>query len=159
MYKKNIRKIKTIPFTKEGFDKIKIDYETLLQTRPDAVKTLSDARNLGDLSENGLYKSARSRLSGIDANLRRLKNIIKLAEVVSSSQNGVVGIGSTVEIFDGKENKSFHIVGTYESNPKTNSISAKSPIGYALVGKTAGDRVIVRTPKGNISYTILKVGI
>ncbi|OIP57119.1 MAG: transcription elongation factor GreA [Candidatus Levybacteria bacterium CG_4_10_14_0_2_um_filter_36_16] len=159
MYKKNIRKIYPISFTKEGLDKIKKDYETLLRTRPDAVKTLSDARNLGDLSENGLYKSARSRLSGIDANLRRLKNIIKFAVVRTSSNNGIIGIGSTVEIFDGKDNKTFRIVGTYESNPKTNSISVKSPIGHALVGKKVGDHTVVRTPKGPISYKILSVQV
>ena len=152
-----MRKIQPISFTKEGLENIKKDYEALLAERPQAVKNLTEARNMGDLSENGLYKGTRARLTSIDATLRRLKNTIKLAVVEKVRTNGTIGIGSAVTVSDGKKSRIFYIVGTYESDPATNKISAYSPIGRSLLSKKVGDKTDVQTPSGIISYNILEI--
>lgn len=152
-----MRKIIPIHFTKEGLENLKHEYEALLGTRPEAVRNLTEARNMGDLSENGLYKGARMRLSSIDATLRRLKNIIKLADIIEPSKKGIVSIGTSVTVFDGNNNKVFHIVGTYESEPKSGKISQNSPIGRALVGKKIDDVVEVDTPSGKNILTIISI--
>lgn len=152
-----MRKIQPISFTKEGLENIKKEYEALLAERPQAVKNLTDARNMGDLSENGLYKGTRARLSSIDATLRRLKNTIKLAVVEKVMTNGTIGIGSEVTVSDGKKNRIFYIVGTYESDPASNKISAYSPIGRALMGKKAEEEVEISTPAGIVHYNILEI--
>src|SRR5258708_14698218 len=60
-----------IRFTKQGYEKLKRDYEELLKSRPAAVDDLKKARDMGDLSENGYYKASKSKLSFIDARLRK----------------------------------------------------------------------------------------
>ncbi|RJQ26185.1 transcription elongation factor GreA [Candidatus Parcubacteria bacterium] len=151
-----MRKLRRIPFTKEGLENLKIEYQKILDERPNAVKTLADARELGDLSENGLYKAARARLSSIDANLRRIDITIKLAEV-EEPEKGIVGVGSKVFVNDGEKNRDFSVVGKYETDPLRSKVSDESPIGRALMNKKVGDVVNIHTPKGKISFKILKI--
>ena len=70
-----------IPFTSEGYQKVVDEKNKLTDERPDAVDNLRKAREMGDLSENGYYKAARARLSTLDARLRSLTRLIRLAEI------------------------------------------------------------------------------
>lgn len=153
----NLKRLPNISFTKEGLENIKSEYQTILESRKEAVKNLSRARELGDLSENGFYKAARARLSSIDYNLRRLKTLIKRAEVIDNQQIEIVGIGSKINVSDGKNTRDFYIVGRYESYPLSGKISDASPIGRGLMGKTVGDSIKIKTPSGEITYKILKI--
>lgn len=153
------RKLIRIQYTKAGYENLKEKYAKILASRPDAVKTLSEARELGDLSENGLYKAARAKLSSIDSNLRRLEMFIKCAEVVDKPDSKIVGIGNRVTVTDGKNTSGYDLVGKYEADPKIGKISDESPIGKALVGKKVGDIIFANTPNGQISYKILRVEI
>ncbi len=124
-----------IPFTKDGYDKILAEKAELMAQRPDAVEHLRLARNMGDLSENGYSKASRQRLSFIDARLRRVDRLIKLAKIVASANAGFVDIGSHVQITDGSREFEYDIVGGYESDPSRKTSSHISPIGKALRGK------------------------
>lgn len=140
--------MKTIRFTKLGLEQIKQEYQTLVDSRPPAVKELSRARELGDLSENGLYHAAKANLRSIDSRLRRLSTQIKLADVVSSQKFLVEQDGKKIE---------YEIVGDYEANPANHKISAYSPIGRALQGRKPDDTVKIETPNGTKVLKILKV--
>lgn len=152
-----IKKEPRIPFTQDGYDKILEEKAKLTAERPDAVEHLRLARNMGDLSENGYYKASRQRLSFIDARIRRVDRLIKLAKIVESANTGFVDIGSTVKITDGTRQYEYHIVGGYESDPAQKTISHISPIGKALLGKKAQDIVQVEAPSGTKQFTILQV--
>ena len=81
--------MKQLRFTKIGFEALKRQQADLLSGRKGAVDELKKARELGDLSENGLYKAARARLSSIDARLQRIKlqlTTIKITEWIQSRQ-------------------------------------------------------------------------
>lgn len=151
-----MKQLKRIPITRAGYEKLKSDYEELKSKRPHAVETLSDARRLGDLSENGLYTAAKARLRSIDSQLFRLSMQIKLADIHEGGGD-IIRVGSKVLVSDGKRERIFEIVGDYEANPLNDKISTRSPIGKGLVNKRAGDSIIVRTPNGSVSYKILKV--
>jgi len=157
MIKKFIQKIQKIPFTKNGYDQLIAEREKYRSERPEAVNNIRSAREMGDLSENGYYKAARTRLSGIDANLRRLDRIIRAAVIVVSSKNGTVDIGSTVRVQNNIRTVSYTIVGGYESDPLKHTVSHLSPIGKALMGKNVHDIVSVHTPRGDIKYTIIDI--
>jgi len=152
-----MRKIKRIPVTREGYEKLKSDLNELKLLRPAAVNTLSDARKMGDLSENGLYTAAKMRLKSIDAQIFRLNIQIKLADIIEKKTDGVVGINTKVKISDGKKERDLHIVGQYEADPLNNKISNSSPIGRALIGRKVGDIVNVYTPSGKVNYKVLKI--
>lgn len=154
---KQVSRIKRIPVTKEGFEKLKKELEELQASRPAAVKTLSEARAMGDLSENGLYTAAKARLRSIDSQLFRLDIQIKLADIQDPSSKDEVGIGSTVIVNDGTIDKTFHIVGDYEADPLNGKISQNSPLGRALIGKKAGQEAEFHAPKGIIRFKILSI--
>ena len=146
--------MKHILFTKLGFDELKEKLESQILKRPQAVKTLARAREMGDLSENGLYKAARFELSGIDREIRFLKNLIKYGKVESPSSNELVQFGHLVTFKTDRGEKQYRIVGEYEANPKDNKISYKSPLGSKLIGKKIGENFEVNTPSGILKYTI-----
>lgn len=146
-----------IPFTQEGYTKLLIEKKQLMSLRPEAVDHLRKSREMGDLSENGYYKAARARLSFLDAQIRRVDRLIRLGVVIQSAKSGVVEIGSTVIINDGKKELTYTIAGGYESNPAQGTISYISPIGKALLGKKIGDTVEVRIPAGVVRYTVKNV--
>jgi len=149
--------IKKILLTPEGL-KEKEDERTLLKTqRVDAVKELVTARNMGDLSENGAYKAARFRLSGIDRRLRYIEGVLRRVTVIEKRTDGRVGIGSKVLVSEGKKNIELTIVDGHESDFMKGKISLYSPIGRALMGRRMGDKVEVIIIKGKVSYIIKKI--
>jgi len=149
-------RIKRIPVTKEGYDKLQKELLQLQKDRPQAVKNLADARGMGDLSENGLYTAAKSRLRSIDAQIFRTEIQIKLADIIEGS-DGKVSIGSIVNVESDTGKTVFHIVGDYEANPTEKKISQHSPLGRALMGKKVGETAQFEAPKGTISYKILSI--
>lgn len=149
--------MRKIQLTKQGYEDLIQEEKKMQADRVLAVKELQRAREMGDLSENAAYKVARSRLSGIDNRLRRVKGILKWAVVIQAPLNGFADIGSKVVIHDGNEESEIILVEGYESDFRRGKISVYSPIGKALRGKREGDKVTVTTPRGPVLYTILKL--
>jgi transcription elongation factor GreA len=147
----------TIPFTKIGFENLKKELETLIASRPDAVKTLTRGREMGDLSENGLYKAAKMELSNIDHQIRHLQNLVLYGKVFEPANNITIQLGHkvTVETENGK--KDFQIVGEWEAAPRDGKISLKSPIGHELMGRKMGEIVKISTPEKRIEYRIINI--
>lgn len=150
------KQIRRIPITREGYDSLVKQLADLKAMRPDAVNTLSDARRMGDLSENGLYTAAKMRLKSIDAQIFRTDIQIKLADIQEGGGDNV-RIGSTVTVDDGKRERTLYIVGHYEADPLNNKISSKSPIGRSLMYKQEGESVTIHIPTGKVVYKILKI--
>lgn len=88
-----------IPFTKEGYEQIKKELQAAEERRPEVVKTLTRAREMGDLSENGFYKGAKFELSDLDRKIRHLKNLVQYGQPLDKpSHNDYVQIGHTVTL-------------------------------------------------------------
>lgn len=150
-------RIKRIPVTREGFENLKKELLELQKERPQAVKNLAEARGMGDLSENGLYTAAKSRLRSIDSQLFRLDIQIKLADIMETNGRESVGIGSKVTVTSESGERIFYIVGDYEANPAEGKISQHSPLGRALIGKKVGEIAEFNAPKGIISFKIKSI--
>ncbi|MBU0596916.1 transcription elongation factor GreA [Patescibacteria group bacterium] len=126
---------------------------------PTIAKRIDEARQMGDLSENAEYHSAREDMAWAQSRAKEIGYILDHAEIVStqSDKSGSVNIGSTLMVaFDGGE-KEFKVVGPHEADPLHGKISNESPIGEAFLGKKKGDKVEVETPAGTQAYKILKV--
>ena len=144
--------------TKEGLAQLKAEYEELTRKkRPDAVRRLSDARDLGDLSENSEYAAAKQDLAFIDGRITELEEILHGAKVVTSHGKHEVAVGCKVTLHINGKNDIFHLVGEWEADPKQKKISHESPLGRALMGKKVGDKVEVEAPAGKINYKILSI--
>jgi transcription elongation factor GreA len=148
-----------IPFTKKGFSELLEEKNKYEKLRPEAVEHLRKAREMGDLSENGYYKASRQQLSFIDGKLRHIERLRRLAVIVEPQQNGVIQLGSTVNLIVQGKKVVFQIVGGYESDPKEGTISDRSPLGKALIGKKVGDIITVSTPRGSVIYEVVSITI
>jgi transcription elongation factor GreA len=78
---------------------------------------------------------------------------------VSKLSGDKVVFGATVSLSDGDTGDKvvYQIVGDHEAEPKNGKISISSPVARALIGKSEGDEVQVRTPTGVRSLEILSV--
>lgn len=148
---------RSIRFTKEGYEKLKKDYEELLALRPAAVLDLQKSRELGDLSENGFYKAARAKLSALDGKLRRISYSLKQAKVIENTNTNTINIGARIGLSDGKKEITCQIVGDLEADPGKNKISLLSPIGQAVAGRKVGDQVSVFLPSSTIKYKVTSI--
>jgi transcription elongation factor GreA len=150
-----------IPLTRAGFDKLDAELKQLKSVeRPAIIAAISEARAHGDLSENAEYHSAKEKQSFIEGRIKELEGVISLAEVIDPTRlSGPIKFGATVALVDEDtdEEKTFQIVGEYEADIENGRLNMKSPLARALIGKTVGDSVEVRTPGGDRAYEILAV--
>lgn len=147
-----------IPFTQQAYDKLQQEFDRLTELREEVLIRLEEARQMGDLSENGAYKYAKSELRDIDRKLRQLKIQRRFGYVVKNKKsNGVIDFGSSVTLKNDTHTITFMLVSEFESDPEQKKLSTKSPMGKAVVGKKFGDEVVVETPAGKTEYMIEKV--
>jgi len=145
--------------TKQGFEKLQKELEEFKTVkRPLAVQKLSTARSMGDLSENSAYTAAKQELNFIDGKIRFLEKVIRFSHVVSPQTSGSeVVLGSLVTVKNKETESRFHIVGKHEADPMNGKLSIESPIGKALMGKKAGDVIIINAPAGRQEFKILHI--
>ena len=135
-------------YTPAGFKALQEELDYLVNVRVEEnKKEISTARAFGDLSENSEYDEAKQEQGKIHARIDELREMIANAVILDESQidESVVSVGSIVELFNVERNKDFtyHIVGSYETDPVNGKISDSSPIGTALLGAREGDEVVV----------------
>lgn len=135
-------------YTPQGFKALQDELEFLVNVKVEEnKKEISTARSFGDLSENSEYDAAKEEQGKIHARIAELREMIANAKVVDESQidESAVSVGSIVVVYNVTREREFtyHIVGSYETDPTNGKISDDSPIGRALLGSRAGDEVIV----------------
>ncbi len=151
-----------IPMTAQGFEALETEIKHLKSVeRPSVIRSISEARAHGDLSENAEYHSAKERQSFIEGRVLELEDKLSRAQVIDVSKlsGKVVKFGATVTVVDEDTDQKakYQIVGDLEADFAKGRISISSPLARALIGKTNGDRVEVNTPSGGRSYEITKV--
>ncbi|MCQ2413668.1 MAG: transcription elongation factor GreA [Clostridia bacterium] len=135
-------------YTSEGFKALQDELDYLVNVRVEEnKKEISTARAFGDLSENSEYDEAKAEQGKIHARIAELKEMIANAKVLDESEidKSRISVGSIVTLFNTERNGEFtyHIVGSYETDPTQGKISDSSPIGIALIGAKEGDDVVV----------------
>lgn len=146
--------------TEEGLNKLKAELQELRGVRRlEVINRIKSAKELGDLSENAEYSSAKEEQSFIEGRIQELEEIIKHAKIAEHAARTTeeVGIGSKVTVKVDDETYNFEIVGPTESDPTNGKISIDSPVGKALLGGTTGKKVTVKTPDGDLVYKIVSV--
>lgn len=151
-----------IPVTKIGFDALSAEFEDLKTVRrPEVIEAIAVAREHGDLKENAEYHAAREQQSFIEGRIQELEAVLGRAQVIDPAtlSGDSVKFGATVTIVDEEtdEEKTYQIVGDYEGDLANGKISISSPIARGLIGKSEGDSVVIKTPKGAGDYEILSV--
>ncbi|MEL0107567.1 MAG: transcription elongation factor GreA [Rhodospirillales bacterium] len=150
------------PMTAPGLAKLEEEIKRLKhEERPAIIKAIEEARAHGDLSENAEYHAAKERQSFIEGRILEVDDLIARAEVIDPSQlsGDTVLFGATVVVADEDtdEETTYRIVGSHEGDIDAGLLSVTAPLARALIGKSVGDSVEVKTPKGEKFYEIVKV--
>jgi transcription elongation factor GreA len=148
-----------IPITTGGLGRLKEELKRLKAVeRPKIVKEIAEARSHGDLSENAEYHAAKEKQSHIEGRIMQVEDWIARAEVIDVGKlsGDRVVFGATVTLADGDSGDEvrYQVVGELEADLKKGKISVTSPIARALIGRSEGDVVKVRTPGGEREYEI-----
>ncbi|HET7528638.1 MAG TPA: transcription elongation factor GreA [Candidatus Saccharimonadales bacterium] len=144
--------------TQEGVDELKNEHAALVAQRPQVADRIKYARELGDLSENAEYQTAREEQDRLESRISELEHILQSVKIIKKPKNdGHVRLGSSVELKDGGKPLHYQVVGTMEADPAAGKISDESPIGKALLGKKVGDKVEITTPAGSHTYTVKEI--
>lgn len=151
-----------VPMTVEGADALREELQRRkFGMRPQITQAIAEAREHGDLKENAEYHAAREQQSFNEGRIQDIESKLADAQVIDINKinpSGKVIFGVTVTLTDddGKEVR-YKIVGEDEADLKENKLSVMSPIARALIGKSEGDTVTVKTPKGDLDYEIDRV--
>lgn len=151
------------PMTIHGHQKLQSELDHLKKVeRPAIIAAISEARAHGDLKENAEYHAAKEKQSFIEGRIRDVEAKLSRSQVIDITKihnEGKVIFGSTVTLLniDTDEEMVYQLVGEDEADIKVQKISVSSPVARAMIGKMEGDEIAVQSPKGEISYEIVKV--
>ncbi|MBL9029415.1 MAG: transcription elongation factor GreA [Caedimonas sp.] len=151
-----------IPMTAQGFMRLQEELKHLKMVERSAViKAISEARALGDLSENAEYHAARERQGFVEGRIAELEAKLSLAEVIDVAKlsGNTVRFGASIKLIDEdtEEECAYQIVGVDEADINQGLLSISAPLARSLIGKKVGDSVEVRTPGGAKTYEIVSV--
>ena len=151
-----------IPMTAEGLARLVEELRHLKHVeRPAVIRSIAEARDHGDLSENAEYHAARERQGFIEGRVADLEDKVARAEVIDvkklSGKQGKFGATVTLLDEDTDAKTKYQIVGQDESDIRAGRLSISSPLARALIGKKVGDSVEVTTPSGSKSYEIVRL--
>ncbi|MGZ7078601.1 MAG: GreA/GreB family elongation factor [Thermoanaerobaculia bacterium] len=130
--------------TAETYAQKRAELEHLLKVEiPENKKAIAVARELGDLSENFEYKSARQRAEYLAARSGKLQTELTHVRVLEPAQidTSVVRVGTKVALSNGDVRREVTILGPWESAPEKGVYSNQSDVAKALIGHAAGEIV------------------
>ncbi len=145
--------------TKERLEELKKELENLKsEKRLDVAERLKRAKEYGDLSENSEYSEAREEQSRVEGRIFELEETLKKAVIIKKSAGSEqVEVGATVTVKKDLNVFRYMIVGSNEAKPEEGKISNESPLGRAFLHRKVGDKVMAKTPGGEVSYQITKI--
>jgi transcription elongation factor GreA len=151
-----------IPITRAGYDRLWAEIQRLQQEeRPRVIEAIAEARRHGDITENAEFEAAKERQALLEGKINDLYKKVSECEVVEPPKAPPerVVFGSTValENQDTGEEMRYRLVGPFESDLASGTISVTSPIGRAIIGKEVGDEVQVRAPGGVKRFEIIDI--
>ncbi len=137
--------------TQEAYDRLSAELEDLRgPRRTDISRRIEEAREEGDLKENGGYHAAKEEQGKMEGRVRQLEELLRNAVVgAAPADDGVVEPGMVVVAEVGGDEMTF-LLGNREIGDGTDLqvFSEKSPLGAAILGKREGDAVEYSAPNG-----------
>lgn len=128
--------------------------------RAEVAQYLREALEAGGVIKNAAFEDAKFGEAYLEGRIAYLEELLANAHVIDLDKvtTDIASLGSVVHMVtsDGRAYR-YTIVGSYEANPGARRISNESPVGKALLGRKAGDQVMVVTPGGVKEYTILGI--
>jgi transcription elongation factor GreA len=146
----------TVWLSQAAYDRLSAELEELKTVgREQASKAIEVARSHGDLKENAEYDSAKEEQGKMEARIRQLEEMLRDAEVGEAPSGDTVAAGMVVTTEDEDGDEDTFLLGSREDRVEgLPVVSAQSPLGRALVGRSIGETVSYDAPAGTFSVTI-----
>lgn len=148
---------KTYQITEVGKRELESELKALKGRRGEIADKIAEARDYGDLSENADYDTAREDQALVETRIAEIEDILANAQIIKSTGSSKIGVGSVVELKSDGKSVTYTLVGPVEADPLEGKISNESPIGIALMGKKVGENATITTPRGSMTYEIVKI--
>lgn len=149
---------KTVYLTREGLAKLEEELRHLRTVRRHEVaERIRRAKEFTNTVDNAEYDDAKNEQAFVEGRIQALEHMLANAVVIENQAvpADYVRLGSRVTVVDAEGvEEVYTIVGSAEADPKTGRVSNESPIGRALLGRRAGDRVSVLAPGGSFELTV-----
>lgn len=150
------------PISRTGYKRLKEELARLQEVDlPPVMQAIAEARELGDLKENGAYIAGRERQGFIVGRIRELNGRLSRSDVIDctkvESDRAVFGTVVTLLDLDTNQKVTYQLLGPDESDSSTGGISIQSPIGRAVLGQAVGDKVSVSTPRGDRHFEVVEI--
>ena len=147
--------------TPEGAAALRRELDDLWRVkRPTVTKAVAEAAAQDDRSENAEYIYGKRQLAEIDRRVRFLRKRLTGIRVVDQppSDTGKAYFGAWVALRDGaSDEREYRLVGPDEFDFAPEYVSIDSPLGRAVLGKTLGATITVRTPEGRRRYELVRI--
>jgi transcription elongation factor GreA len=148
--------------TESGRTQVLEKITSLARKKPSMSLRIQEARDQGGLEENEELHMALEELQRIEMDIQHLQNLLSSATVLLPLPPGdlpkvVAGAKVTIRNLDNNRIITYRILGEYESDPSTGSISFKSPLGKELMGTTVGEIITLERKNDFIEYEVMKV--
>lgn len=147
------------PVTQAYMDFARAEVARLEAYRAEVLVRLQDAREKGDLSENGAYTAARAEQRDTDRALRRFRYVVLFGRVQKPTQEVKIEFGHVVTLTKDSSQLVYQLVSNHEANPAKGKISIDSPLGSQCIGKRVGDEVRLKTPTNTQVYRVEHIKI
>ena len=150
----------TTPMTVEGAAKLRAELTHLKSVvRPSVTRSIAEAREHGDLRENAEYHAAKEQQGFTEGRIQEIEAKLSDAQVIDITKislSGKIVFGCTVTLVEQGSDQEvrYKIVGEDEADVKEDTISVLSPMARAMVGKSLGDTVVVKSPDGEREYEV-----
>ncbi|MDF1613565.1 transcription elongation factor GreA [Desulfurivibrio dismutans] len=154
--------VERIPMTRKGHEKLRQELNHLQRVeRPRIIQAIETAREHGDLKENAEYHAAKERQSHVEGRIMELKDKLSRSEVIDCDaldcERVVFGVVVTLVDLDTDGEVRYQLLGPEEASVEEGSISVLSPLGRAMIGKSVGDEVVVKTPGGVRQFEVMEI--
>ena len=146
-----------------AIEALRAELEELKTTGREKMSSqIRQARELGDVSDNAAYETAKQDQAMLEGRIARLEELLKNAVVREAPTHSEVvtpGIVVTVRDVDASSTEdSFMLAEPEERVTGARVLSPRSPLGQALLGKRVGDRVTYEAPGGTFTYEVVSLG-
>ena len=154
--------IELVPISRAGYDKLKAELDRLEKEElPRVAQEVAEARELGDLKENGAYIAGREQQGFLTGRIRELKGKLNRSDIIDCTKVECdrAMFGTVVSLLDlgTNEKLTYQLLGPDEADLDTGSISIDSPIGDSILGLSVGDKVSVSIPRGDRHLEVLDI--
>ena len=152
----------TIYLSQQGYDNLKAELNTLKSVdRPRIINQIAEARDKGDLSENAEYDAAKEAQGLLESRIAKLENDVANSRVLDKSETDTSSVHLltkvTIKNMENGMEMTYAIVSETEADLAAKKISATSPIGKGLLGKSIGEIADIDVPNGIMHFEIIKI--